>query len=304
MAVGQPHDKFFKKVMGQKDQAVSFIENYLPDTIVEKMDLKSLDLLKDSFVNDDLREFYSDIIYKVRLDGSDAYIYTLFDHKSGIDKNLPIQLLKYITLLLEKDVSENKDWKKLPVIFPVVFYHGKDEWNVAKSFKDLFNVRALAFEPYLLKYEYYLCDLSDYDDEEIKGDILLQTSLLTFKHIFDKRDSWRDVLPKMTRLLSQLNESDHVLNYVRAYLTYLMDRADVSKDDVKTMIVKSFPNKGGELFMTPAQELKLEGKAEGKIEGEIEAFERLYKLGKLTKEEYDELINPLKLQLKDLEGKQ
>lgn len=302
MAVKNPHDRFFKKIMGEKEQAVSFIENYLPEAIVKEMKLDSLDLLKDTFVSEDLKEFYSDLIYKVELKGNDAYIYTLFDHKSYVDKNLPIQLLKYITLLLEKETSENNIWKKLPVIFPVVFYHGKDKWNIVSNFIELYDVPAKVFENYLPKFEYFLCDLSKYNDDQIKGDILLQVSLLTFKHIFDKRESWKSVLPRLTKLLSQLGENDHVLNYVRAYLTYLMDRADVSKDDVKQMIESSFPSKGDKLFMTPAQELKLEGEQIGKIKGEIALLDELLKEGTITVEKYNEKANPLKEKLINLEN--
>lgn len=82
-----------------------------------------------------------------------------------------------------------------------------------------------------------------------------------------------------------------------------MEKAEVSKDDVKQMIVKSFPEKGGELFMTPAQELRLEGKAEGELLGEIKSLEKLFDEKLINEEVYKSKIEPLKAKLKEFKGK-
>lgn len=132
MGINQPHDKYFKDLMGQKEQAKSFIKEYLPKEIVELMDLESLDQVKDSFVSKELSEVYSDLIYKVQIKNEPAYIYTLFDHKSSPDKGVLVQLLKYTTLLLEKEIKDNPNWVNLPAILPIVFYHGKTKWNVVE----------------------------------------------------------------------------------------------------------------------------------------------------------------------------
>ncbi|MCK5541316.1 MAG: Rpn family recombination-promoting nuclease/putative transposase [Desulfobacterales bacterium] len=55
------HDKLFKEVYSNKLNAISFLENYLPEKILELTDLDSLELCKDSFIEKNLQKFYSDM---------------------------------------------------------------------------------------------------------------------------------------------------------------------------------------------------------------------------------------------------
>jgi predicted transposase YdaD len=60
-----PHDSFCKEIMGRPEVAADFIANYLPPDAVARLDLSALELVKDSFVDAELRkhlsEFYSSI---------------------------------------------------------------------------------------------------------------------------------------------------------------------------------------------------------------------------------------------------
>jgi predicted transposase/invertase (TIGR01784 family) len=59
--------------------------------------LESLVVSKDSFVDKELREHFSDIIYQVDLkQGDSAYIYLLFEHKSYSDPLIALHLLRYM----------------------------------------------------------------------------------------------------------------------------------------------------------------------------------------------------------------
>ncbi len=73
----------------------SFANEYLPKKVLEKIDLNTLVISKDSFIDIKLKEKYSDILYSVKLSGKDAYLYFLFEHKSKEDKLVALQLLKY-----------------------------------------------------------------------------------------------------------------------------------------------------------------------------------------------------------------
>lgn len=91
-----PHDSFFKEVLSRPEVATEFLSNYLPPEVVAVLDLSAPELVKDSFVDAELRRHYSDLLYRVRLrDGGDAFVYILFEHKSGPDKWVAFQLLRY-----------------------------------------------------------------------------------------------------------------------------------------------------------------------------------------------------------------
>ncbi len=68
---------------------------------------------------------------------------------------------------------------QLPVIIPLVVYHGKDGWNIKPTLEEMISgyeelprdVRA-----HIPNYKYLLYDLSGYTDEQIKGGVKKQNS--------------------------------------------------------------------------------------------------------------------------------
>ena len=62
MKIQNPHDKFFKKTFGDAAVAGDFLDNYLPQGIVDIIDMDTLEPQKDSFVNKELQEGFSDLL--------------------------------------------------------------------------------------------------------------------------------------------------------------------------------------------------------------------------------------------------
>lgn len=92
-----PHDKLFRQTYGDKENVRSFLTNYLPGQVLKLVDLSTLEISKDSFIEKELADYYSDILYRVMLkDGSAGFIYLLFEHKSYHDKYVHLQLLEYM----------------------------------------------------------------------------------------------------------------------------------------------------------------------------------------------------------------
>ena len=79
------HDRIFKEMFSRKDGARDFFANYLPEDILKRLDLERIEIVKDSFIEKELREYFSDILYTVYLSDSPAYLYMLFEHKSYPD---------------------------------------------------------------------------------------------------------------------------------------------------------------------------------------------------------------------------
>ncbi|MCL0080748.1 Rpn family recombination-promoting nuclease/putative transposase [Peptococcaceae bacterium] len=62
--VNNPHDVFFKKSLEDLNVAKDFISNYLPAEITAMLDLNSLKPVPGSFVDDELRESFTDMLFK------------------------------------------------------------------------------------------------------------------------------------------------------------------------------------------------------------------------------------------------
>jgi predicted transposase/invertase (TIGR01784 family) len=102
-----PHDVLFKEMFSQQEIAADFLRNYLPPKVVAHLQLDALDVQPDSFIDEELREHYSDLLFRAPLiDPSDeqdeahadaqvALVYILFEHKSYNDRQTPFQLLRY-----------------------------------------------------------------------------------------------------------------------------------------------------------------------------------------------------------------
>lgn len=77
--INNPHDKFFKETLGDVSVAQDFIENYLPENILDIIDIDTISPLKDSFIEKELQEFYADLLFGVTINGEDGYLYFLFE---------------------------------------------------------------------------------------------------------------------------------------------------------------------------------------------------------------------------------
>jgi len=86
--ISQIHDKMFKETFGDRAIAADFLKIYWPETLDVDVDFNTLELQKDSFVTQQFREIFSDLLFKANLNGSDGYICFLFEHKSYPDRLL------------------------------------------------------------------------------------------------------------------------------------------------------------------------------------------------------------------------
>src|SRR5690625_3721170 len=69
------------------------------------------------------------------MEKKDIYIF-LFEHKSYEEKNISFQLLKYMIEIWENKLNKEKT-DELPIVIPLVVYHGKQKWNIKRTLGDL-----------------------------------------------------------------------------------------------------------------------------------------------------------------------
>ncbi len=287
--ISNPHDRFFKKLFSRKNVGRNFFLNYLPRDVVSLLDLDSSELTKDSFVDQELGEYFSDTIYKVRLkEGGKAHVYILLEHKSYSDPLAGFQILCYMVRIWESVVRKHREEKKaarksrekrrktgkdrspfrLPLVIPILICHGRSEWNVPADFSSLFDTRP-ELEAHTPDFSYLLCDLSRHSDDEIKGTVLLRVGMLVMKHIFS--DDLAERLPEILELLRELSDRRTGLEFLRTIVIYLAHGTDkIGKEELGKSVRSAFPERGGELMATVAEQWFQEGKTEGKTEGKAE----------------------------------
>ena len=165
--MNNPHDKFFKKSIAWKDTAEGFLQHYLPQELLDKIDLTTLEIDKDSFTDDELEEYFSDTVYKANISGVEAYLCFLFEHKSYPYPTITLQLLKYMTRIWT--LKKEQGIKELPLIVPMLIYHGREKWNIGLYLDDIIKKIPVEAKEYVPNFKYILFDLSNYSKKEIKG---------------------------------------------------------------------------------------------------------------------------------------
>ena len=268
--IKNPHDSLFKRTLGDKEVAVDFLENYLPNSILKEIDLTDIKVAKDSFIDKELEESFSDILYNVSIDGKEGFVYLLFEHKSYFDKMTPVHMLGYILDIWKLYDKQNKN-EKLPTIIPILIYHGNRKWKYGNSLSELIEATSEAISDYIPGYNYLLYDFSNYSDAEIKGQIKLRLFLKLISHIFD--DDFDKGLREVLPLLIELSEKTTGLEYIETVVKYILNIGEEISLNELDQKAKNISAEGSAVIMTIAEKIYHDGKEEGKVENMHEMIE-------------------------------
>ena len=233
--IRNPHDRLFKVVFGHKEAAQDLIRMGLSKTLLEFLDLETLQPEKDSFINEKMQSFYSDLLYSVRKKSGDQCVISfVLEHKSYVPRFPHIQIGQY---LLEgyrrQEVDPNN--KVLSEIIPIILYHGKGSWT-QQSFVKYFGDQESIFIEYIPSFNYGLIDLSKWKDEQIEN---LRTgfaaaALLMMKHRFE-----RDYFIQHSRsAFILLDRSTKDLRINRTLLLYITELFKFEEEEMIKMMTK------------------------------------------------------------------
>ena len=64
--IKKAHDKFIRDLMSRKPVVQDFLRYYLDQELVNLLDLSTLEIKKDTFVDQELVEHFSDILYQLK----------------------------------------------------------------------------------------------------------------------------------------------------------------------------------------------------------------------------------------------
>ena len=139
---------------------------------MERIDWSTLETVPGSFVDEELQGSYSDLLYRASLGGQSAYLYMLFEHQSTPHPLLVFRHLQYTVRFLTSWLEDHPGATRLPVVIPVLLYHGPPAWPYATRFEDLLDVddetRALVLD-FVPRFRVLLDDLTNVPDESLRA---------------------------------------------------------------------------------------------------------------------------------------
>jgi predicted transposase/invertase (TIGR01784 family) len=241
--VTNPHDRFFRKIFSQPDAMEDLVMQLLPPEVSGLLQANTFQLREGSFVDANLREHFSDLLYRVDFkDGSSGFVYILFEHKSTPASDVAWQILRYKMRIWEQEAqSTAESFPPVIPIIPIVLYHGSARWRIPPNFASLY--RAPRSLEGLLDFTYQLIDLSAYSDLEVKLRAIPGVALLLMKHIYS--EDLPDRLPEIFELLRALAR-DTALDFLQTLLRYASAAAPerITVEHLRRAVEAAFPERG------------------------------------------------------------
>ncbi|WGM04105.1 Rpn family recombination-promoting nuclease/putative transposase [Arsenophonus nasoniae] len=254
-----PHDAVFKQFLSEKETAKDFFDIWLPDEIKALCDLESLKVESGSFIDSEMKNYQSDILYSVSTTKGNGYIYVLIEHQSTPDKLIAWRLMRYSLAAMHKHLEQGN--KQLPLVFPILFYCGEQSPHpYSTNWLDCFEDRKLAESIYTNPFK--LADVTTLDDGEIMQHKRMALLELLQKHI--RRRDMTELLDSIVKLLSYNYYTD---NQVITMFNYLIQEGNAQKPmEFITEIARQSEKHEGAL-MTIAQQIEEIGIQKGIQQG-------------------------------------
>ena len=178
------HDELSKAFLTDIESAKSFLKIYLNPKVIRKCNINSLSIEPNSYLDNELREKYSDVVYKLDLKDktSCAYVYVLIEHQSNAQRLMPLRILRYQLEIIQIHIDTHKIEDNLPLVVPIVFYNGQQSpYPYSVDIADSFADKKLASEIGLGKFS--LVDLTTTSEDEILKHKKLALLEMCLKHI-------------------------------------------------------------------------------------------------------------------------
>ncbi|NYB29464.1 Rpn family recombination-promoting nuclease/putative transposase [Pantoea agglomerans] len=268
-----PHDATFRQFLSQPDIARDFMELHLPAELRAICDLSTLKLESGSFVEDDLRQYFSDILYSLKTSHGDGYIHVLVEHQSTPDRHMAFRLMRYAVAAMHRHLEAGH--KQLPLVIPVLFYTGKrSPYPYSTRWLDEFEDPSLAENLYGSTFP--LVDVTVIPDEEIMEHRSMAALTLLQKHIHQ-----RDIATLTDRLATLLMADYLSSPQVTALIHYLLQAGESADSEAFVRELAQRVPQHGDALMTIAQQLEQKGIEKGIQLGEQRGIEKGRNEGKL-----------------------
>lgn len=263
--VHHPHDKLFRDVFSDTEEARGLLRTALPGRLRKGMDWKSLALLEGTFVDDDLKGSEADLLYEVRYGGAEEpmRLYVLLEHQSTPDWRMPFRLLKYCCRIWDADLREEGRRQLRPIV-PLVFYQGSRGWTHSTELADLFPEAAREW-PWVPRFEHVLLDQTKVEPGDVRGSVRGRVAQLLMMAAYGRHAA---VAMEMAgRLLGRLRRKGQV-DYPFMFLKYVMATQDAAAMETFRDTLRRHGRDYGEDMISYAQQLLEEGRTKGLREGE------------------------------------
>ncbi|WPB77946.1 Rpn family recombination-promoting nuclease/putative transposase [Archangium violaceum] len=261
-----PHDLFVRYTFGHPERAAAELRAALPSHVSAQVDWDTLRLEPGSVVDPELRKTETDLLFSARLrTGQSLLLYVLLEHQSSVDRWMAWRMLRYVVRWVESWRQQHPESTRLPVIIPLVMYHGAEEtWTAPRRVEELFDLPEEAGEEAL---------------RARPGSPLVRLTWLALR--YGRTAELTHRLPDWTVLFAQVQAAPDGAEDLRTVVHYLLSIGDSTAQQVTRQVLHSVVDaqRAEELMRSWGEELiergMRRGMARGKAEGRAEDVLRI-----------------------------
>ncbi|MBF0137910.1 MAG: Rpn family recombination-promoting nuclease/putative transposase, partial [Magnetococcales bacterium] len=187
------HDLGYTRFFSHSRMVQDLLDGFIQETWVTELDFSTLEKVNPVYISDDFRKRISDLVWKVKWQGLDQwlYIYLILEPQSTVDAIMALRTDLY-TKLLYQDLWQSRQiavGQKFPPVVPIVLYNGKNRWTAPLDMADLVGLYPPGLEIYRPHMRYLLIDEHRY----LEGDLKTMQNVVAALFRLEKSRTLEDV---------------------------------------------------------------------------------------------------------------
>jgi recombination-promoting nuclease RpnB len=207
------HDAAFRNLLSERETAQDFMNMHIPPELHRHCDFSSLKMEPGSWVEKELRPYYSDVLYSVNTTTGCGYVYVLIEHSKNTNKLMAFRLMRYAMAVMQHHLDAGND--TLPLVIPILFYAGLESpYPYSTNWFDGFEKPVQAKKLYSAALP--LVDVTVLSDEEILTHKRMAPITLIQKYI--NQHDMVELLDKLAEVFQSEYTDDkqliHLVNYL------------------------------------------------------------------------------------------
>ena len=294
--INNPHDKYVRALMQDPKIAAEFFAEYADEDLKQHIDLTAIELQNTSFITDDLKEYFSDLVYKCPYfaDAANqhqadqpARMILLVEHQSTLDRYIPVRVFHYLFNFLNQELrllkSQQSQQDKLPPFYALIFYNGKQSLDdFSSKLTDCFD-DPLGIVSKMLNEPIKVINVNDLSDQPLNEQPSYEQakneqSVIDIISDSLKYTGRKDVINTLEQLLPKLHarEKGYSLDISKLMIQYLLSvGGSIKLKKIKQLkqFIDEISREMGDKFMTIAEQLQEVGFKKGIIKGREEGME-------------------------------
>jgi predicted transposase YdaD len=266
----RPHDALFKAAFETPAHAAGLFRGVLPPSVVAAIAWETISLVPGSFIDPDLADRQSDLLYAVELRGARALLYLLLEHQSSSDPDMPLRMLVYMVRIWER-CRRDHPGDALPPVIPLVVSHAPGGWTAPRTFGELLDpdpstVDGLA--DLVPAFSLLVEDLAGRSNAEIKALAIAAFPRLALWALRDGRDRARLLanFADLGHAILEVARAPHGVQALAQLLRYIaLVTDDLQLEQFRAKLAELAPE-AEQAAMTIAEQMRREGREEGRAE--------------------------------------